>query len=255
MLIEIDYYFSRKEDELMKKLLYFSALVVILMVLAACNEAKGETFETNIVGNPIHRMFEKPYSSDVAVKNGDVIGGSWQGNLKRFYDFLESVENGESDVIRVIFYTMEGAPIYHNLVLNEKIEYTFDATQDGYSSGTNGPDAIQTTICSGITKVTVDKEAYALTGCELPNVGEKFQLVVDQIIEEGEVVEFSDTSMVMKVDVGDYLVHVALTEETVLNGIYERGLRAGERVRAYFESQSFDTYPAEATAIRLDAIN
>ncbi len=158
----------------MRKPFYLFFLALLVMVLSACSD--NDVLKKNIVGNPLHTK-ENPYTSEEAVKNGDVVGG--QENMDRFYEFLENVEAGKADVIRVTYYTLEGAPIYHNLVFNERIEYTYDYTQDGFSASNNGPDSIQSTYCAGVIRDTTEEEAYILTGCEYEHIGSNFRLVVN----------------------------------------------------------------------------
>ncbi|WP_161568361.1 DUF4362 domain-containing protein [Anaerobacillus alkaliphilus] len=160
----------------MKIRIHFLFFAFLLLILSACNDNDG--FKTNIVGNPVHTL-ENPYTAEEAAKNGDILVGT-QENLERFYDFLRNVEEGKSDLIRVTYYTHEGAPIYHNLVFNERIEYTFDYTQDAYSGSNNSPDSIQSTYCSGLIQDDTEKEAYVLTGCEYEHISRNFRLVVSK---------------------------------------------------------------------------
>ncbi|MCT8138493.1 DUF4362 domain-containing protein [Anaerobacillus sp. CMMVII] len=159
----------------MNQILRLTFLLLFLVLLSACGN--GDEIQTNIIGNPVHTD-SNPYSSEVALKNGDIVLGSSIQNLEKFYEFITNMEVGEPDAIRVTSYTNEGAPIYQNLVFNEKIEYTIDFTQDPLFS--NKPESIQTTTCDRIVKkLDSDNEAYVLSGCEFQYVGDHFLFTID----------------------------------------------------------------------------
>ncbi|WP_223701096.1 DUF4362 domain-containing protein [Sutcliffiella deserti] len=118
-----------------------------------------------------------PYHSEEAIENGDVVDLHGEiSNLDRFEDFVESVENGVKDGIRITIYTDEGDPIYNNLDYDgNKIQYTYDNSQDGFAGSGQG---VRSTFCSGIkAKENEDGVEYRLSGCS-SDVGDTFYFVV-----------------------------------------------------------------------------
>lgn len=158
----------------MKNFMKFTLGVFVLFFLLGCAEAA--TNETNIVGNPLHST-ENPYTVEDALNNGDVITGETVQNVERFYEFLNNIEKGVADTIRITKFTEEGSPIYHNLVWNQRIDYTADFTQDPFL--TEGPSSIQSTTCARIEKVDSSREEYVLVGCEYEFVGDNFLFVIE----------------------------------------------------------------------------
>ena len=81
-------------------------------------------------------------------------------NLDQFETFYANVENGQEDNVRVVRYTVEGAPILLDLAYDgEQIKAVYDTTRDGY-----GSQRIVTTTCDGVDMK--GQSEYILTGCE-----------------------------------------------------------------------------------------
>lgn len=139
-------------------------LFLILSLLMGCKEKNvsiEDDFNTSKgVDNPT-----KPYRSEDAIKNGDVVNvhGRVQ-NIERFESFLANVEANEKDQIRITSYTIEGDPIFDTLDFNgEEILYNYDNSQDAFAGTDKGQ---QSTICSKIEKEkTDDGVLYRLSGC------------------------------------------------------------------------------------------
>jgi hypothetical protein len=75
-----------------------------------------------------------PYRYETAIKNGDIVGfnGS-KYNIKKLDQFMENVEKGKKDKIRITKYTDEGGAIITDLEYDgKKINYTYDNTRDGF---------------------------------------------------------------------------------------------------------------------------
>ncbi|MCT2536094.1 DUF4362 domain-containing protein [Aquibacillus koreensis] len=230
------------------RILLILLFVIFLPFLSACNESAN--MEENIIGNPI-----KPYLRSDAVEhaneNGDVILSAGRiTNYQRLHSFLEHVEEGQPDSIRILIYGADGLPAFYNLVFNEKISYTYDQTQ--YMG--DEPNSIMTTTCEEIVETEIrDKEAYVLSGCESDEVANTFLVRVELIMGiEGNIVKKSDSSLFIQDDKKE--VEVKYTEETEFNSESKdeiKELKIGDEVRTWYSSQTFDTTPSKAIASRI----
>ena len=83
-------------------------------------------------------------------------------NKERFNDFLNNVQQGKADNIRVVKYTTEGAPIIYDYEFEkDMIKVTIDTRRDDY-----GQKEIFHTICTSIEMNKATKKTeYALKGC------------------------------------------------------------------------------------------
>ncbi|TQR19438.1 DUF4362 domain-containing protein [Psychrobacillus vulpis] len=83
--------------------------------------------------------------------------------IKRFSEFLNNVEKGQKDNIRVVRYTEEGDPMLHDLEFDgEVIKSTSDTRRDKFGEG-----SINNTTCTSIEEVeTTERTDYILEGCE-----------------------------------------------------------------------------------------
>ncbi|WP_107839809.1 DUF4362 domain-containing protein [Metasolibacillus meyeri] len=84
-------------------------------------------------------------------------------NIERFESFLNHIEGGEKDDVRVVRYTTEGDPIFHELAYDtDSIKYSIDTTKDQYGSG-----QIIEAICTSIDVVKhTQNTEYILEGCD-----------------------------------------------------------------------------------------
>jgi hypothetical protein len=103
------------------------------------------------------------YSSDQAEENGDVVNlhGKWS-NASKWKQFVNHVKDGTADAVHVTTYTIEGDPIFQDLLFDgEKIAYTFDNTHDAFGSPFK-----PVSFCSTIeTSKTTEGTEYRLAGC------------------------------------------------------------------------------------------
>ncbi|MCP8969611.1 DUF4362 domain-containing protein [Ectobacillus ponti] len=94
-----------------------------------------------------------PKETDIVEKHG-----TYQ-NAGRLKEFLDHVEAGKKDHIRLVRYTKEGDPVLQDLSFDGKIiSYAEDATYDKYGGGKSEQ------ICKSL-QLDSQKQAYILTGC------------------------------------------------------------------------------------------
>ncbi|WP_236690836.1 DUF4362 domain-containing protein [Lysinibacillus xylanilyticus] len=151
----------------MKKISLILSLILLSIVLLGCQQESE-------INNP-----KKSYSSEEAIENGDVVNLHGEiSNLDRFESFIENVEKGAKDEIRITMYTIEGDPIFYNLNYNgNKIQYTYDNSQDGYAGTGKG---IESTSCSNIeSRNTENGVEYYLSECS-SEVGNSFNFRVSE---------------------------------------------------------------------------
>ncbi|WP_246288906.1 DUF4362 domain-containing protein [Bacillus haikouensis] len=72
----------------------------------------------------------KPASTDVLNRHGKI------ENLEQFEMFVENVQNGKKDNVRIVSYTVEGDPILQDLEFDgETIQSVEDSRMDAYGNG------------------------------------------------------------------------------------------------------------------------
>lgn len=72
----------------------------------------------------------EPESGDILDEHGYIT------NLDKFNAFVDHVQQGKKDKIRIVHYTIEGDAILQDLDFDGKsIHSTFDSTRDEYGSG------------------------------------------------------------------------------------------------------------------------
>jgi hypothetical protein len=98
-----------------------------------------------------------PSEEDIVDSHGDIT------NIEKFMKFVENVNQGREDKIRVVRYTIEGDPILHDLEYDgEIITSTTDTTRDEYGNG-----SVSTATCKSINvKETAETTDYILSGCD-----------------------------------------------------------------------------------------
>lgn len=89
------------------------------------------------------------YSSEEAIKRGDIVYQGEVANLERFEQFLLNLSNKKEDTIRVTGYTDEGDPIFQDLQYGKDIQYTYDNSKDEFGGKNKG---IKKDVCTEITK-------------------------------------------------------------------------------------------------------
>lgn len=109
-------------------------------------------------------------SDDITVK------GNQLPDPGRFQFFLQSVEKGNPDHVRIIQTTVEGDPVYQDLRFNGKtIEYTFDTSEDKFAGSGRGK---HSTTCKGFKAQKNERGTeYVLEGCGSA-IGRTFSFVV-----------------------------------------------------------------------------
>lgn len=123
-------------------------LAICAVLLGACagqqSNINGTTYEI--------------FAEDIIKKNTDKID-----NIERFFAFYNNVENEKRDQVRIIQHTIEGAPIYYDVVyVNDKFELTIDSSKDAYAA----EDMLKTT-CKALNAVEVENRTdYLLNDCK-----------------------------------------------------------------------------------------
>lgn len=115
---------------------------------------------------------KKLYSPD-DVKKSDVVDRHGEiSNIDIFETFIDNVWSGVKDEIRISVFTTEGDPIFYNLNYDgNKIQYTFDNSQDAYAGSAKGKES---TFCSNIeSRNNENGVEYYLTECS-SEVGNSF---------------------------------------------------------------------------------
>lgn len=110
--------------------------------------------------------------SDVVDRHGEI------SHIDIFESFLENVLSGVKDEIQISVYTTEGDPIFHNLNYDgNKIQYTFDNSQDTYVGSGKGKES---TSCSNIIRRNTENGVeYNLSECT-SEVGNFFYFIVSK---------------------------------------------------------------------------
>lgn len=158
-------------------------LVAVLVLLSGCGEKSGRPSDNTTKpstapapggtvapqANPI-KVFpavSDPYDADQAAANGDVVNVHGKMyNLDKWKLFLANLDMGVPNQVRITQYTIEGDPIFYELVYDgaETIAYTYDNSRDGFGNDAGRPSM----ECRGI-ELEENKEIgshYKLTGCD-----------------------------------------------------------------------------------------
>lgn len=136
----------------MKKITFI--FVIFMFLIAGCQNTDQST-------NSIQKQNDVPdyipLSEDVVDLHGEI------KNTERFKEFLNNVDYGLKDNIRVVRYTTEGDPMLHDIEYDgEIIKSTTDTRRDKYGEG-----MINTTTCTSFEVVeTNERTDYILDGCE-----------------------------------------------------------------------------------------
>ena len=80
------------------------------------------------------------YNYEDAVKNGDVVDLHGKMiNTDKLNNFVDNVDKGHQDKVRITRYTIEGDPILYTLEYNGKIiNYTVDTSRDAFGGTGKG---------------------------------------------------------------------------------------------------------------------
>ena len=109
----------------MKKIMYISLLLILYITLVSCSEngslTDARATQPNVKG-----------VEDVDVLNTH---GGIEG-FERMQDFYEKLQKGIASDLRIVHYTIEGAPMVTDLTFNgDSLEVKHDYTRDAYGSG------------------------------------------------------------------------------------------------------------------------
>ncbi|ETI66175.1 DUF4362 domain-containing protein [Neobacillus vireti] len=121
------------------------------------------------------------YSSEEAIKRGDIVYQGEAANLERFEQFLLNLSNKKEDTIRVTGYTDEGDPIFKDLQFDGKdIQYTYDNSKDEYGGKDKG---IVKDVCTEITKKENEQGEveFFISGCSKGNDGFLIRVEKDKL--------------------------------------------------------------------------
>lgn len=142
--------------------------IISLFLLTSCTK-----IDDNKVASDFPKV-TKPYHSDQAMKNGDVVNihGKYF-NYDKWQAFLNNLVSKTNSKVRITSYTIEGDPIFYELTYDGTlIHYTFDNSMDKFSSDVGR----QSTSCERVdTKKTEDgREGFVLIDCNNTNTGNTF---------------------------------------------------------------------------------
>lgn len=154
----------------MKRLCY----LLLFLLLAAC---QNQSAETPLVHN-----------NDKNVENVDVTNrhGSIEG-LERMADFYRAVQAGTASNLRIVQYTIEGAPIVTDLHYDKQtLNVTYDTTRDNF-----GVPAITTVTCGDLVEeINPTNMTYLAVDCTDPNVPLVDILQVSYDVSQQDFFEF-----------------------------------------------------------------
>ncbi len=124
-----------------------------MLLIAGCQNTDNSTNHTQELKDVPDYI---PSSEDVVDMHGEI------ENMERFEEFLNNVEQGQRDNIRVVRYTTEGDPMLHDLEYKgEVIKSTSDPRRDKFGGG-----SINTSTCTSVEVVEhTERTEYILDGC------------------------------------------------------------------------------------------
>ncbi|MBU8917767.1 DUF4362 domain-containing protein [Bacillus sp. FJAT-29953] len=121
----------------------------------------------------------KPGKNDVVETHGGL------ENFRRLDQFVKHVQNNKKDKVRLIRYTIEGDPIFHDLAYDgSNLKFTLDTAEDKFGQG-----EVTTTTCESIQKQESETETkYMLTGCPQQDMNEL--LVISHDVDKEDFFAF-----------------------------------------------------------------
>lgn len=162
---------------------------------------------------------EKPYPPEKAIENGNVVNlhGKYS-NLDIWRNFVEKFENKQASKVRITKYTIEGDPIFYELIYNGKeIEYTYDNSMDAY-----GGDRVGNTICEGLQKKFVESisdEVYILNGCASEDIGNTFHFRGQLLQQQNVIGEYEQEIEELREEIDSTLEVGTGSKETITRKI------------------------------------
>jgi hypothetical protein len=149
-----------------KRKTHFIFISCFLLLITAC------TSNSQPDPSPFPEV-KVPYSSEIAEQNGDVVHIFDKVlNEEKWKQFIHNVNEKSKDQVRITQYTIEGDPIFYELVYDgDNIKFTYDNSLD-----TNGSDRKRpSTLCKkiGTKQRETGHKYYSLVGCD-NNTGDSF---------------------------------------------------------------------------------
>ncbi|PWV88437.1 uncharacterized protein DUF4362 [Paenibacillus cellulosilyticus] len=149
----------------------------LFFTLARCDGAPSQQL------GPLPAMSEAlSYTTEKALANGDVVQPIDKlFGLEHWERFYSNYKLGTPDQVRITTYTLEGAPIFYDLVYDggNTITYTFDNTLDSFGS----PQRVSTTCRSIVTDSKVQNgESYRLSNCKDDLIRQTFRFSIDDVL-------------------------------------------------------------------------
>ncbi|MCM3575710.1 MULTISPECIES: DUF4362 domain-containing protein [Mesobacillus] len=151
----------------MKKSIRF--IILLTLMLAGCQNEEQTIPEEAVDLSEPPKYIQAP--DDIVNMHGEIT------NLERFYAFVDHVEQGKNDKVRIVKYTTEGAPMIHDLQFDgTEIHSIYDSTRDGFGSR-----SIEEANCEGIAVVKTDTRTdYVLEECSNQKEWDKTILVIQE---------------------------------------------------------------------------
>lgn len=143
----------------MRSKVRFLIIVLVLLLVTACtNDAIKEE-------SPFPEV-QEPYTAEKATLNGDVVNIFEKiANLEKWEQFIKNVNGKIKDQVRITQYTIEGDPIFYELVYDgNTIQYTYDNSLDINGADSGRP----STLCKriGTKQNESGHEYYSLLECD-----------------------------------------------------------------------------------------
>jgi hypothetical protein len=149
---------------MVKKLQWLGLFTILFVLLPGCQTSGGHTLH-------------KPTKNEVVEVHGRI------ENLERLDAFVNNVNKDKKDKVRLIRYTIEGDPIYHDLTYTgSQLTVKVDTTEDQYGGG-----EVNTYQCKGIKKEESNTQTQYIVE-ECPNIGEL--LTISHNTEEQDQFDF-----------------------------------------------------------------
>ncbi|MCR2822582.1 DUF4362 domain-containing protein [Lederbergia panacisoli] len=172
----------------MKKVIFINLLIILIFTLAACNTSEREIRSTGAYGTTHQPTKEGTKSFVKGVGEVDVLNihGSIEG-LERMKSFYDNMQNAVQSNLRIVHYTIEGAPIVTELTYNgESLEVKYDSTRDAFGSG-----EITTARCGNmVEEVNPTNTSYIAVDCKKGLNGMDEILEISYNVSQQDLFEF-----------------------------------------------------------------
>ncbi|EPD53712.1 hypothetical protein HMPREF1210_00535 [Paenisporosarcina sp. HGH0030] len=166
----------------MKNFTYINILLMLIILLVGCNTVGNDSIKGGTQKADRYKLEVKGVDNvDVLDTHGGVEG--WE-QMQGFYD---NIQNGIASDLRIVHYTIEGAPIVTDLTYNgESLEVKNDYSRDTYGSG-----EIITNKCGNMVKEANDTNlSYIAIDCNGIPYGMDTILQISYDSSEQDLFEF-----------------------------------------------------------------